>query len=272
MIRIIHISDLHITQNADANRGVDSLLTSVYQKHFSDTSGVTRLLLTGDIIDNGREDELRQAEQLLGRFKGKIIVTPGNHDYGIAGTFSSTKDARRRFEELCNALGAPSGFIDRTPVQTELSFESSKLLLIGINSTNENTSPGGYATGWIEKNQLNMLESILETENLQPKLVYLHHRPEPCGGVDGRLGRELLDRKAFLKKVLNRVSVVAFGHDGGDASSDATIGSGLKLVQSTIFSNANHSVGMGGWHVLEIEGTALRAYGAHYPSLRIVRE
>jgi hypothetical protein len=53
----------------------------------------------------------------------------------------------------------------------------------------------------------------LETHNVGPKIVYLHHRPESCHRPDGVLGRALLDKDEFREIVVGNVDLVAFGHD-----------------------------------------------------------
>jgi 3',5'-cyclic AMP phosphodiesterase CpdA len=50
-----------------------------YPKHY--------LIVTGDISDDGHEQQFSNAFEALKASKGRIFLCPGNHDIGAAGNF-----------------------------------------------------------------------------------------------------------------------------------------------------------------------------------------
>lgn len=39
------------------------------------------VILTGDIVDDGHEEQYKRAAEALAPFTGRIFISPGNHDY-----------------------------------------------------------------------------------------------------------------------------------------------------------------------------------------------
>jgi 3',5'-cyclic AMP phosphodiesterase CpdA len=70
---IAHLSDLHIGRDgaaAAARRLVWAL----------DAAGVDQVVVTGDLTDRGRVDELREFRRAFAPLAGRLAVVPGNHD------------------------------------------------------------------------------------------------------------------------------------------------------------------------------------------------
>jgi 3',5'-cyclic-AMP phosphodiesterase len=71
---LIHISDLHIGQDAKADERAARLAQTLAEFR-ADT-----ILLTGDVTHRGRLEELERFEELFAPVRSKLIVVPGNHD------------------------------------------------------------------------------------------------------------------------------------------------------------------------------------------------
>ncbi len=89
MIRIIHISDLHIGKgfillDADYENLRREFLQRV-RAAFEDSGPDTAvfLVVTGDVVDDGAAAQHCDARKALGIFGGRILACPGNHDYGF---------------------------------------------------------------------------------------------------------------------------------------------------------------------------------------------
>lgn len=87
-MKFIQLSDLHIHTHENDNEDVISLL-----RYVSKTYPDHRLIITGDITDDGAVEQLENAHALLQPFKGKVFICPGNHDFGAAGNFYSYERA-----------------------------------------------------------------------------------------------------------------------------------------------------------------------------------
>lgn len=215
MLKIIHVSDLHIGKSDEGDRAVAEMLDAVWARGVG-TEPNKHLLVTGDIVDDGEPEQYQTARGLLERFARNITLCPGNHDFARDGTFERCPGAEHRFEALCEALHAPSGFVGRHAVISSLTEGRTSVNLIGLNSTFLEGPTVTRAWGRIGPHQLQSLTDDLDIYNYGPTVVYLHHRPEGCEGLSGPAGRALLDKDEFLAAVLHRVDVVAFGHDSAD--------------------------------------------------------
>jgi len=93
-MKFIHLSDLHIHTYDNDNQDAISLLRFVSEKYPDH-----RLIITGDIADDGKKEQFENAYKLLQPFKGKVLICPGNHDFGAVGSFYSYERAVH-FDEI----------------------------------------------------------------------------------------------------------------------------------------------------------------------------
>ena len=137
MLEIFHVSDLHFGQSNDQNEKAKSLLDGI-SRQFPFTGDSKRyLLVTGDITDGGKQSEYELAMRALWPFKGRVFVTPGNHDYGsLKGTDYSERKARRFDDPFAKILGFGHPFFDKKVFVQELQGppSHSALVIIGLNS------------------------------------------------------------------------------------------------------------------------------------------
>ncbi|MCP4374484.1 MAG: hypothetical protein GY797_41235 [Deltaproteobacteria bacterium] len=99
MLRFIHISDLHLQKNdkKEENENLNNLVRYITDEYKS-SSDKPLILITGDIVQNGKQEEYDNAVRLLKPLNSNfdILVCPGNHDYGPAGNIY-TEGAQARY-------------------------------------------------------------------------------------------------------------------------------------------------------------------------------
>lgn len=243
MIRIYHVSDLHLHQDNSKNREALALLGRLYSEVKFGPSDPNYLLITGDIVDDGDESQYAQAQEALKPFLGHLLICPGNHDYGPFGNLYERACAQRFDDSFLPSLGLQHRFLDKTPAITKLGDGTgTKVVLYGLNSTLETQRVADFARGAIGPQQLGLLnEALSNPEDAGAmKLVYLHHRPQRCSWF-----LELVDSEDLMAVVHNRVQVLAFGHDGrGDEPDQARMMHILppRPYGVSYFLNANSAV------------------------------
>lgn len=205
-MKFIHLSDLHIHTHEQDNKDVISVLSfvaKIYPDH--------RLIITGDITDDGKLEQLENAYEFFKPFQGRVFICPGNHDFGAAGNFYSYERAVRFDDILAKQLNQGGTFKgDSTPVVNILGDGNRKIMLIALDSNLETEEPFDFACGEIGKSQLNALNTILTTipNTEMVKVLFFHHHPF----MHNNPFMELVDARALAKTIYNRVDLVLFGH------------------------------------------------------------
>lgn len=198
MIKVLHISDLHIRSAEEKNAPVVERLTFIgenYPNHI--------IIITGDIVDSGTRGQYERAYQLLFPFCGRILICPGNHSEGLKGNFYS-KECARMFDEFLslplNQNGSYYGY--NKPIVSDIG----NVRFIGLDSNIESNSILRFAQGIIGKKQLTLLAPLLETD--KKKVLYFHHHPFLYSDLTMRLK----DSKGLEKVITGKVDVLLFGH------------------------------------------------------------
>ncbi|HEX2571320.1 MAG TPA: metallophosphoesterase [Polyangia bacterium] len=213
MLRVIHVSDLHFHRNDNDNKGALRLLERIGKSYEFSPSARNHLMITGDVVDDGRPEQYARAREALLPFRGYLLIVPGNHCYGKLGNFYDVRNAQFFDQEFLPSLGVRHKFIDKEPAVDVLDDgRSTKLVAIGLNSNLPTPSTADAARGQVGFAQLKKLDELLATPDYAGaiKLVYLHHRPQRCGWF-----LELTDSEELMAVVHNRAQVLAFGHSGG---------------------------------------------------------
>ena len=214
MIRIAHVSDLHLHCRKQDNKKALALLERVRQVS-SSTPATNYTLITGDITDDGDPGQYRQALAALQPFIGHLLLAPGNHDYGPLGSIYLKENAKAFDKLLLHGVGIQQIYFNKQPLVDLLDDGSgTQVLAVGLNSVSETVSPWDFARGNIGEEQLSALHTILSNPAYATahKLVYLHHRPLKCH--DWFL--ELVDAEDLMAILHQQgVTVAAFGHTGG---------------------------------------------------------
>jgi 3',5'-cyclic AMP phosphodiesterase CpdA len=205
-MRFLHLSDLHFHRDDIFNKEnikILKLIKEKYKDHY--------LLITGDIVDDGDEQQFNTALKYLSDFKNKIFICPGNHDYGVMGNFYDPVRAER-FDEILSLNLNQGGFFiaKKKPIVNVVKDENDEVMLIALNSNLETEEPWDFACGEIGDAQLNELDGILtDPVNRQlTKILFLHHHPFMFNDP----AMKLLDSEKFLRRIYQKVDVLLFGH------------------------------------------------------------
>lgn len=229
-MKIIHISDTHVGHRDNENR-----LERVVDDIMSLGRPWEHLVVhTGDLINAAIPEQMDSAEPILKRLTRRgwrVLLTPGNHDYGNAlkvdpvwaGIF------KERFKTyLFGAQERPAGCESgEFPVLTVVG----DCAFIGLDSNAEELSFWLHwmAEGFLGERQIERLHRVLDQIQGRTIVVYLHHHPfqdayavnpEPGQpsyfghvlGLNTRRFRRLKDAHALLECLRDRAQILLFGH------------------------------------------------------------
>lgn len=254
MLRICHVSDLHLHGDNHKNQKALALIArvqSTFQAHAGDRN---LLLVTGDVTDDGTVEQYTRAREALGPFRDGLRLCPGNHDYGTAGN-SYKPDRALYFDDVfLPSLGLTDRYLPKLPVITRVQDGATRVVLYGLNSVFETQSMDDFARGAIGTMQLMALHAALDDPQDvgAVKLVYLHHRPQRCSWF-----LELVDSEELMAVVNNRVQLVAFGHSGRDKEPPEARVMEVRPVRPygvAYLLNANSCVDSGHYYEILIDG------------------
>lgn len=222
MIEIIHVSDLHFGKSKRRTQKAQRLLKDILQRYTFSAEEGRYLLVTGDITHHGWRKEYNLASEALKAFKGRIFLTPGNHDYGsFFGTQFSKKKAKFFDIPFAKNLEFQHEFLEKKNDILEKKIFSrviqdatgqAKLMIIGLNSCTYKDLQD-FSRGEIGTQQRSDLLNLLGTSDSQiPKLLFLHHIPDMAADYEEIMTLE--DRWELMEIVKGQVDVIAFGHQG----------------------------------------------------------
>lgn len=208
-VTLVHLSDLHVQVGGDTAKNLESISWAL-ARHYRGQS--PKILITGDISNNGQKDELelaRNSMQPLYEAGFEIFSVPGNHDYGPLGNIvwrSDDSEFRAVMGEI-PSWGTPS---------------SQEHVLIGLNTMAGQSASLDrlWADGDLGDAQLNKLAEALTMtprQNGQRVVVFMHHHPyaiptsflpswveKPFFGMD--------HAKRFQQIIRGKIDVLLLGH------------------------------------------------------------
>lgn len=218
MARFIQISDLHVHERKKVeNINCEKLVHFIISKYGMQAEDKPVILITGDIVDDGKKKQYQNAVKLLKPFVEEgftVLPAPGNHDYGPCGNFYREK-SQAYFQKyiLKELLGyAPAGDPDKTmedlfPMVTQIG----DVVFIGLDSVvGKEDVALHFASGQVGKEQREQLIGILKDPDIvfgRKILVYFHHHP-----FYRDIGLEMDDAKQVLRILANKAHFVCFGH------------------------------------------------------------
>lgn len=237
MKKIIHLSDLHIGHE-DCGVRFRTIIDNITLIKQPAQNYI--IVITGDIVENATRneqiDEAVDALKLLERNGYKVLVIPGNHDYGTGGL------GNRKFVSLFKKkyFGNTAISYPKTDVIDEIAF-------IGLDSTAEELHwhDRFLSEGELGKSQLKLLRIILDDPAIAPlkKVVYLHHHP-----FDFKFGMQLKNNNDLKKVIQNRIDAILFGHYH-DSSGAGKIFHGMWGIRRCYNAgSATHKNGNQGFH------------------------
>jgi len=198
--QIIHLSDLHIgykTCGPKASEIIDNII-----KYENPTHSI--IIITGDIVEQARNDkDLETALKLLDELRKhnfRVLLCPGNHDYGT-GLINSRKNAQN-FRKL---------FLPEVEIFPCLDIIKD-IVFIGLDSSAEELHwyDRFFADGELGNTQLANLKKILNAPEIKnkTKVVYLHHHPFEVFPF-----HQLKDSKKFKAVIENEIDILLYGHN-----------------------------------------------------------
>jgi len=155
-VLLAQLSDLHV---CDEWEGVDPVVRveRVVEAVRSLPNPVDAVVVTGDLTDDGSEENYRRARSLLERFDAPVHVLPGNHD------------DRRNLRE---AFGLPGD--GEEPINYSVAVGELRLVIFDSNVPGQD--PGEYG-----QEQLRWLDEELGRDSDTPTVLALHHPPLTTG-------------------------------------------------------------------------------------------
>lgn len=205
-MKFIHLSDLHFHRKEKDNVEVDKTLDFIRQ-NYSDHY----VIITGDVVNDGHEDQYEQASKSIRPFLGRVFLCPGNHDFGFAGNFYDKKFAKRFDEYLMKPFHQNGTFSNVSkPVINTLKENNDQIMLIALDTNLETDIPFDFACGEVGDEQLSALNSALTKPDSTnwTKILFFHHHPF----IRSDFTMELKDAKKLKNVIKNKVDVVLFGH------------------------------------------------------------
>lgn len=233
MRKFIHLSDLHIGFIEELDFSSDrpdlptpkksgkienmhtQMIVKNIIKNYKETKDKPVILITGDITDNGSEEEYKEAVKLLMPLKkeGFILkIVPGNHDYGPMGNIY-TDESQELFKKYILKklleLKIPAnlkGLRGMYPLIDEID----NVVYIALDSVIDKDDKFlHFASGQMGREQLNILaeelDKYIKTDKV--RVAYFHHHP-----VERRSFLAMDDAKEVMGILSNVVDFVCFGH------------------------------------------------------------
>ena len=211
--RVLHLSDPHIGYRNCGKRFRKIVNNIILREKPQETI----IIITGDLVEDAfHEKNISEAKAIVDLLKGngfRVLITPGNHDYGNGWV---------------NKLSIADKFMDRFGIKFPKVDLIGDNLFIGIDSNVEEIHwyDRFFADGEIGKKQLDFLDDIINRkENADKrKIVYLHHHP-----IDLVPFHQLKDHKEFGNVVRNKVDMVLYGHNHAGKDHSGTWGIKIML-------------------------------------------
>ncbi len=206
-MKFIHLSDLHFRKNPKNNKAATAMFDYI-REQYPDHN----LIISGDIVDDGHEEQYKHAYNALQPFTGRLFICPGNHDFGAKGNLYYQECAERFDTCLSLALKQGGAFAgDNLPVLHHLKDGAQHILLIALDTNLETVSPFDFACGQVGTRQLRTLDTVLSDSGIADMLVivFFHHHPF----LHSDPFKKLLDARDLMRILYGRVHLVLFGHN-----------------------------------------------------------
>ncbi len=180
MMKIVHISDFHVTGHNFVKEWGDNAIEMVNEikPEF--------MIITGDLTDEGYVYEYEKVMKFLERFKcKKQFVVPGNHD--------AQNEGYKVFEYY---------FGTRFPY-----YENDRVVILGIDSTEPDVEDAH-----IGRENYPLIEEKLKKEDKRIKILFMHHHLIPIPAT-GRERNIPVDAGDVLKICIkNKIHLILCGH------------------------------------------------------------
>lgn len=205
MKKIVHFGDLHIGYKDLGERFNCICSNLIFEKEPAEDYVV---VITGDLVDNALEPaNFTEAKMYIEKLEErgfKVLVVPGNHDYGN-GAYGRKKYVAQ-FKDV---------FFGTTDIEYPKLDIIENIAFIGLDSMAEELdwTDRLFAQGELGSKQLKRLKTMLasaEVSNCEYRVVYLHHHP-----FDPRFLRELKDanKLGLILQASGKIDALLYGHN-----------------------------------------------------------
>lgn len=230
-MKFVHISDLHVGEHATRNALVEQLVDKI-SKHYRSWQEKPLVLITGDFVHDGEQAQFQQAEKMLFKLHNdgfKILMCPGNHDYGKQG-LDDDYNSRYHYNQFALKLTTrqsdyDSGFqnVNNGQWNYPLVNKFGDDYFIGLDTMQGVFGLSWYyrlwarftAAGWLGDSQLTKLEqaiSKIRQQNANANIVlYMHHHPFVFNFRFRVM--QLHDRQRLHGMIKDQVNILLFGHN-----------------------------------------------------------
>lgn len=260
-MKFVHISDLHIGEHATRNQLAVKLVDKILKRYASQREKPL-LLITGDFVHDGQQEQYQLAEKVLFRLHNAgfpILMCPGNHDYGKTG-LSDDYNSRKLYNEFALKLttrksdphpGAQNVHNGQWNYPLVNRFDN--YYFIGLDTMQGVFSLSWYArlwqsftaAGWLGASQLTKLDAaIKQIRQKSPSatiILYMHHHPFQFSFRFRAM--QLHDRNRLHSMIANKVDILLFGHNHVEKRLDQEQRKhGIDVVQ--VFGTSTHISGV----------------------------
>lgn len=194
-MQIIHLSDTHIGARNMATR-MDLLVEDILS--FGDPAN-TVIIHTGDLIDSGTPELMEQGRATLQRLADsgrRVLLAPGNHDYGNKWKIDPIVSANYK-TTFGNFL-----FNEAQPDFPILTL-TDEVAFIGLDSNEGQMTwwRSWFAEGSLGPVQIKKLNDMLDLPEVQKRtvVVYMHHQPF----IDSFSVQPDIDDIDFISHIIN---------------------------------------------------------------------
>lgn len=214
--QIIHLSDLHIGYR-DCGQKATKIVKNII-KHENPVNSI--IIITGDIVDQARRDKDLAAGleliQELRKHNFRVLLCPGNHDYGT-GLMNPPKTAQN-FRKL---------FLPQVKEFPQVDIiENTVFIALDTGAEELRWYDRLFVDGGLGAAQLARLDKILADPQIKTKtkVLYFHHHlfPNiPCCQLKGS--------KKLKAVIENKIDIVLYGHMHFGWSNNKTWGIKIML-------------------------------------------
>lgn len=189
-MRIIHLSDIHF---GAANENTLEILRNKIIKSAPDL-----LIISGDITQNGYQNEFIAAEKYFASIPIKKFFVPGNHDMPQWEVFRRLTQPYKLYKRHINQ-------------ELEPILIDNDVVIIGLNTARVILPDNNWANGAISKSQINKILQIRKTHANSKIILVAHH---PMNRVlDAPIKYKVFGAKAALMAIRQaKIDLVLSGH------------------------------------------------------------
>jgi 3',5'-cyclic AMP phosphodiesterase CpdA len=208
MKKIIHLSDLHIG-SGDCGKNFRKIVNRISKTMLPASNYI--IVITGDISNDANyptlTDEALKSINFLKKRGYRVLVAPGNHDYGNGA------DGNKEFVPVFKQK-----FFGTTSITYPKLDIIGRTAFIGLDSNEAELHwyDKFFSEGELGSAQLERLSKLLEEEKVKKrkKVVYMHHHP-----FDFKFLMQLKDSEELMKIISGKVDAILFGHYHRDVES-----------------------------------------------------